>query len=142
MGGNVQGVKSLKKVHQLSVHLREGLSHSRVRIFLFSSRIILYSLISSDVDLKTSFFLWIILALLGVTLFYDRKYYFKQRMFTLALLVIVRGLITLGVQPTLTLMGLTQVRRGFIGRGGFSPSLGSLGGGGLSSQFITKAVQI
>ena len=83
--------------------------------------------------MKTSFFLWIILALLGVTLFYDRKYYFKQRMFTLALLVIVRGLITLGVQPTLTLMGLTQVRQGFIGGGGgggFSPSLGSLGGGG------------
>ena len=64
----------------------------------------------SDIDLKTSLFLWVLLFVMGATFFYNRKTYLKQRVVLFAVLSIFRGLITLGVQPTLVLLGMAQVR--------------------------------
>ena len=65
-----------------------------------------------DFDLMTSFALWLVFLLMGVGLFYNRRWFVKQRIFLLVTIGILRGLVTLGVQPTLSFMGLAQVSVG------------------------------
>ncbi len=60
-------------------------------------------------DLKSSLLLWLVYVLMGLSLIYNRHTYLKQRIFLFAWLSILRGLVTLGVQPTLFIMGLAQV---------------------------------
>ncbi len=60
-------------------------------------------------DLKSSLLLWLVYVLMGLSFVYNRHTYLKQRIFIFAWLSILRGLVTLGVQPTLFIMGLAQV---------------------------------
>ena len=69
-----------------------------------------------DFDLWQHVLLWLSLLLLGVSVFYNRDFYFKQRLFVLSNLTLIWGLVTLGVQPTLTFMGLVQVGVACCGR--------------------------
>ena len=62
-------------------------------------------------DLKTSMLLWLVLVVSGIILayMYENKKYAKRLGISVAALAIVRSLVTLGVQPTLFLLGLIQV---------------------------------
>ena len=63
-----------------------------------------------ETDLKVSLLLWLVLALCLASLVYISKQAKKKMFPFIGVLVIVRGIITLGVQPTLTILGLIQVQ--------------------------------
>ena len=67
-------------------------------------------------DMKTSMLLWLVLAVSGIILayMYQDKRYAKRLGIGVAALGIVRSLVTLGVQPTLFLLGLIQVSSKYI----------------------------
>ena len=60
-------------------------------------------------DLKTSLLLWMLLVGVALLLVYDKQHT-KRYGVLLGALAIVRSLVTLGMQPTLFLLGLLQVR--------------------------------
>ena len=65
-------------------------------------------IISAEIDLKVSMVLWMILGVCVASLFYRKQW--RKKMFpVVGVLAIVRSLITLGTQPTLTILGLGQV---------------------------------
>ncbi len=59
-------------------------------------------------DLKTSMLLWIVLIASILLLIYGDKH-IKRYSVSLAALAVIRSLVTLGMQPTLFLLGFLQV---------------------------------
>ena len=68
----------------------------------------LLNLAANLVDLKLSLLLWLALAGCIGALFYMQRL-MKRGVFVLGTLLILRGLITVGIQPTIFLMGVIQV---------------------------------
>jgi len=59
----------------------------------------------------SSTLLWLLMILLTMSWrYYNPKLYFKERLYSLAILVVLRMLATLGVQYTLLITGIIQVR--------------------------------
>lgn len=61
-----------------------------------------------SISLKTSLLLWMVLVVIGAILAYIQKP-MKQGLFFFCTLVIIRSLITLGIQPTLSILGFLQL---------------------------------
>ena len=60
-------------------------------------------------DLKTSMLLWMVLIASILLLIYGDRKHIKRYSVSLAALAVIRSLVTLGMQPTLFLLGFLQV---------------------------------
>ena len=60
-------------------------------------------------DLKTSMLLWMVLVASILLLIYGERRHIKRYAMSLAALAVIRSLVTLGMQPTLFLLGFLQV---------------------------------
>ena len=57
-----------------------------------------------------SVLLWLLMIVLALSVRYREKLYFKERLYSLGIMVVLRMLATLGVQYTLLIIGIVQVR--------------------------------
>ena len=83
-------------------------------LFSFSHLSLLYfshtpSLLPSEsISLKASLLLWLIFGVCCLALLY-LKPYFKQAVVVVGFIAIIRAIITLGIQPTFSVLGFLQV---------------------------------